>query len=436
MSEFPADKLDRGKILAQAGLKVGKNYARYYARSSRDGDRAAERSRLNYENATTVFEHFTHLRGTALKLAQSLSMDTGILPDEFIEVMAQAQYRVPPMNRALVDAQIRRELGRPPAALFRRFDDTAVAAASIGQDHRAEDCEGRPLAVKIQYPNVRETIDSDLTMARVLFRPLFRGEDIDLYMDEIRTKLLEETDYLQEGRNLEMFAGLYRDDARIALPQWRPDLSSERVLAMTYIGGRHLGEFLATEPTRRCIDDFGQLLWDVIHDQVARRVYTFHADIHPGNFLFRDDGRLGILDYGCVKEFPSDFLDTCIRMLAAHVEDNEAAIRACYIEAGILDPTRRQAQAGLFDFLRDFGRFVLKPYSSDDFDFGDPAFRSELNEYIRASLQWRDIRASPHFIFVNRLLFGLYAMLMQLKPRVVTRHSRRILLEKAARHAA
>jgi predicted unusual protein kinase regulating ubiquinone biosynthesis (AarF/ABC1/UbiB family) len=248
MSEFPADKLERGKILAQTGLMAGKNYARYYARSSRDGDRAAERSRLNYKNATTVFEKCTHLRGTALKLAQSLSMDTGILPDEFVEVMAQAQYGVPPTSRALVHAQIRRELGGPPAALFRRFDDTAVAAASIGQVHRAEDRDGRALAVKIPYPNVRETIDSDLTMARVLFRPLFRGEDIDIYLDEIRTKLLEETDYLQEGRNLEMFTGLYRDDARIALPQWRPDLSSERVLAMTYIGGRHLGEFLATEP--------------------------------------------------------------------------------------------------------------------------------------------------------------------------------------------
>ena len=177
-------------------------------------------------------------------------------------------------------------------------------------------------------------------------------------------------------------------------------------------------------------------MWDFFHDQVARCIYAFHADIHPGNFLFRDDGRLGILDYGCVKEFPRDFLDTCIRMLAAHIEDDAAALHACYLQTGTLDPRRRQAQAGLYNFLRAFGRFVLKPYCGDDFDFGDPGFRRELNDYIRALLRWRDIRVSPHFIFVNRLLLGLYAMLVQLKPRVVTRRSRHLLLEEAARHAA
>ena len=104
MSEFPANKLQRGKILAQTGLKVGKNYALYYAKRPLSGDRETARNRLNQKNAAAVFADFTHLRGTALKLAQSLSMDTGVLPDEFVEVMAQAQYRVPPMNRAIVRA--------------------------------------------------------------------------------------------------------------------------------------------------------------------------------------------------------------------------------------------------------------------------------------------------------------------------------------------
>ena len=107
MSDFPSGKLERGKILASTGLKVGTNYARYYAKRSVRGDGGDEaRSQLNYDNASQVFKDFTRLRGTALKLAQSLSMDTGVLPDEFIEVMADAQYRVPPMNRALVRSQI------------------------------------------------------------------------------------------------------------------------------------------------------------------------------------------------------------------------------------------------------------------------------------------------------------------------------------------
>ena len=108
MSEYPAGKFERGKILAQTALAVGKNYARYYARASRNGDRAVGRSRLNYDNGANVFENFTYLRGTALKLAQSRTMDTGILPGEFIEAMALAHYRARPMNRALIRAQIRR----------------------------------------------------------------------------------------------------------------------------------------------------------------------------------------------------------------------------------------------------------------------------------------------------------------------------------------
>ena len=433
MSEFPSGKLQRGKILARTGLTIGKNYARYYARRPRDANPESTRSHLNRQNATAIFNDFSQLRGTALKLAQSMSMDTGVLPDEFIEVMAKAQYQVPPMNRALVRALIRRELGHSPESLFRRFDDTAVAAASIGQVHLAIDQNGQRLALKLQYPNVRETINSDLAMARVLFRPLFKGEDIELYFSEIRDMLLEETDYRQEGHHIELFSNLYGDDNRIAMPKWLPEFSSERVLAMTYIDGLHLGEFLATDPGQSQIDHFGQLLWDFIHDQVERRIYTFHADIHPGNFLFRDDGRLGILDYGCVKEFPPQFLDACIRILAAHVDGNDDAIRTCYCDIGILErnPKRQKKQADLYAFLHNFGRFVLSPYNGDTFDFGDPAFRSQLNRYLSEAMQWRDIRISQHFIFVNRLLFGLYAMLMQLQSRIATRRSREILLQAA-----
>ena len=437
VSDFPSGKLERGKILASTGLKVGTNYARYYAkRSVRKNSGGEARSKLNYDNASQVFKDFTRLRGTALKLAQSLSMDTGVLPDEFIEVMADAQYRVPPMNRALVRSQIRRELKGAPESLFSRFDDQAVAAASIGQVHRAESLHGQQLAVKLQYPNVRETINSDLIIARTLFRPLFKGQDIDVYFTEIRDKLLEETDYLNEGRQIESFTGLYSDDERIVMPEWIQDLSSERVLTMTYVDGMHLGDFLDSNPDQDRINHFGQLLWDFLHVQVERCVYAFHADIHPGNFLFREDDRLGIIDFGCVKEFPRDFLDTCVYLLAAHIRGDIENIRACYNEMGILDERSSGPQDELFAFLCEFGCFVLKPYMSDSFDFGDKDFRRQLTEYIRATMQWRDIRASEHFLFVNRLLFGLYALLMQLKPTINTQRGRDILLKASYRRAS
>ncbi|HKL88069.1 MAG TPA: AarF/UbiB family protein, partial [Salinibacter sp.] len=179
--DFPASKLERSTIFAKTGLKVGKNYAKYLADrvTGRGGDAEERKRDLNTQNAKDLFREFTHLRGTALKLAQSMSMDTGMMPNEFMEVMAEAQYNVPPMNRALVRKRIRDALGRMPELLFDEFESEAMAAASIGQVHRARLDDGREVAVKVQYPNVRETIQSDLTVARTLFKRLVGGGDID-----------------------------------------------------------------------------------------------------------------------------------------------------------------------------------------------------------------------------------------------------------------
>ena len=129
-------------------------------------------------NANEVFKEFTKLRGTALKIAQGMSMDNGFLPEEFADVMSQAQYSVPPINKALVRTIIKRELGDYPEKIFAKFDSQAFAAASIGQVHKAELRDGRKVAVKIQYPNVRETIGSDMTVAKSLAKRIIKKEAI------------------------------------------------------------------------------------------------------------------------------------------------------------------------------------------------------------------------------------------------------------------
>ena len=430
MSDFPSGKFERSKVLAKTGLKIGTNYARFYAKHAGRNVTAESRSELNYKNAEDLFKNFTHLRGSVLKLAQSLSMDSGVMPQEFIEVMSKAQYRVPPMNRALVRRQIHRELGKYPEAAFSKFNEKAVAAASIGQVHEATDNAGQKLAVKIQYPNIRDTIDSDLSMARTIFSPMLKTGDMDTYIDEIRNTLLSETDYRLEGKQIENFSTIYGNDPRVIMPKWLPKLSNERILTMSYINGQHLDVFLKSGPTLDHKNHFGKLLWDFIHDQIERKIYTFHADLHPGNFLFREDGRLGVLDFGCVKKFPTEFLDICVDMLSSHIKDDGSAIRDCYIAIGILnskDITSNKS-VDLFEFLRAFGKLIVKPYNFPTFDFGDSEYRAQFNNYMRESFKWRDIRVSRHFIFISKLLFGLYGMLMQLKPTIDTERSREILL--------
>lgn len=422
---FPSSKLERGKIFAKTGLKVGSNYARYLKdRVTKRGEDGADRKRsLNDQNARDLYREFAKLRGTALKLAQSMSMDTGMLPDEFMDVMAQAQYRVPPMNRALVRKRIRDALGRYPEQLFDRFESEAFAAASIGQVHRATLDDGTPVAVKVQYPNVRDTIDSDLSLARTLFKRIVRVPNLDAYFGEIRTHLLEETDYEQEAEHIAFFADQYAHD-QIVTPRPIPERTTQTVLTMTFLEGCHLNPFLETEPDQATRDHFGQLLWDFLHEQVASNHRTLHADAHPGNFLFREDGTLGVVDFGCVKTFPQTFRDDMLRLFRAQMDHDEAAIEPLLYDLDILQrASSEQKRKEMRAFFDRFSELIVRPYRTDRFDFGRSEFHDELRDCFRAASELREASGSPHFIFINKVLVGLFNLLSKLKPRVDTAYS-------------
>jgi predicted unusual protein kinase regulating ubiquinone biosynthesis (AarF/ABC1/UbiB family) len=344
MSDFPSTKYQRGKIFAQTGLQVGKNYAAHYLKNlTGNGNGSTD---LYRKTAEDMFGQFTKLRGTALKIAQSFSIDQGFLPEEFSEVMAKAQYQVPPINRTLVRSIIKRELGQYPEQLFESFNTEAIAAASIGQVHRASLKDGTDVAVKIQYPGVRDTISSDIALAKTIFKQLVaKGTDLTPYIDEVRNTLLKETDYTQEGQSIDRFHKRFSSED-VVTPEWLPDYSTERVLTMTFIEGVHLNEFLSNEPKQSTKDRFGQLLWDFFHNQIKDRAEV-HADTHPGNFLFTDDGKLGVIDFGCVKTFPEEFFMNYLKLLPTHLRRDDEEIKALYAELNILagDPEKDKKEA-------------------------------------------------------------------------------------------
>lgn len=432
--QFPSSKLDRGKIFAKTGLKVGANYARYLKDrvTNRSGDKNAQKQALNTKNAEDIYAELTKLRGTALKLAQSMSMDTGVLPDEFMDVMAQAQYKVPPMNQALVRKRIRDGLGRFPEQLFDTFQGEAMAAASIGQVHRATLPNGRDVAVKVQYPNIRNTIESDLKVARPLIGRLVKGPYLDDYFEEIRSMLMQETDYENEASNIDFFAEQY-DHEDVVTPQAVHEYTSETVLTMTYVAGDHMKEFLAREPGQERRNHFGQLLWDFVHEQIAANHCTLHADAHPGNFLFRDDGRLGVIDFGCVKRFPQEFRNDMIRLWNARIHDDQAEIESLLHKLDILhSDMNTTTRTRVKSFFERFGKLIVQPYRSDTFDFGDDAFYNELKECFREGSKLRETSGSHHFIFINKVLVGLFGLMNQLQPKLNTTRSRMALHESVA----
>ena len=202
------------------------------------------------------------------------------------------------------------------------------------------------------------------------------------------------------------------------------EYTTETVLTMTYVEGRHLDDFLETDPDPATRDHFGQLLWDFLHEQVASNQRTLHADAHPGNFLFRDDGRLGVIDFGCVKTLPQDFRDDMLRLYRARMADDPDAIGPLLHELDILheglSSSERQEIRRFFD---RYGSLIVEPYRQDTFDFGDAGFRQRLHDCFEKASELRAVVGSPHFIFLNKALVGLLNLLTQLRPRIDTTRS-------------
>lgn len=433
----PLSRLKRGSVAATAGVKIGSNYARYLARKATGGDDETARKQMHARNARDLFKQLSKLRGTALKAAQGLSLHSGFLPDEFTSVLAQAQYQVPAMNSVLVRRRIKSGLGKYPEELFAEFNPEALAAASLGQVHEARLHDGRRVAVKVQYPNVRESIDTDIKMMKTVARRFLSEADIDVYLTEIRERLFEETDYNLEGQNIEIFAERYAGESFVT-PRWVPELTSQRVLTMTFVEGIHLDQFMKSNPSTDQRNHFGQLLFDFAHRQITSQHLSVHADAHPGNFLIRDDGRIGILDFGCVKVFPKKFRDDLLNLFVARLHGDREAMTRLYFDLEFLRTEQSEEQRHFItDILDRVTGILTQPYHDETCDFSDGVILNEFRSLIpaltgREAFAYRERVGSPHFVFVNRLVLGFFSMLTQLGATVNVSDGRKMLLEGAA----
>ncbi len=435
VSDFvPAGRVARSAVAAKAGLKVGSNYARYLARRAvKSEDADSSRSRLNTENAEDLFGQLVKLRGTALKLAQGMSLEPGLLPKEFGEILSKAQYQVPPMGYGLVRRLVRQNLGDYPEKVFATFEPEAVAAASLGQVHRATMHDGTIVAVKVQYPNVRESIDSDLKMARGIAERIVGKDVVQPFLDEVRDRVKEETDYLMEGENIELFHQLYTSND-VVTPRWIPELTTEGVLTMTFIEGLHLKPFLATNPPQDQLNSFGQIFFDFVHSQITADSLAVHADAHPGNFLFCEDGRIGVLDFGLVVRFPRAFRDRLMHLFKARLSGDRNALMASYREMELLRPEMNDGmQAFIIDVLEEFGLMLATIYREDHFDFGAQETLQGYDEVLakltgREAFAHRGAIGTPELIFLSRLLAGFLAMMSQLGARVNVTSGRQAML--------
>ncbi len=363
------------------------------------------------------------LRGPAMKLGQTLSLHSGIIPDETLLELSKLQMEAPGMHAPLMRAQFRGSMGRDPEDVFREFDPKPFAAASLGQVHRAVTRKGDQVAVKIQYPGIREAIENDFSLLRTASRPAqVAGYLPRSIINELHQQIIAETDYKREADNIEYFAEHLKPLPFMKVPKVYRDFSSDQVLTMSLLPGQHMQDFMAQRPSQKRRDQIGTHLFDLYYFQLMK-VEAFHADPNHGNYLFGDDGSIGLVDFGCVKYINSEFAAD-LRSLYLYPGPRDSAhfrtvLEARYVRFGIkLNSAARRA---LVDFAQNFYKKVYPPdpeKDSEPFDFGQGTV---LRDYIRESQKLlRGKGITPEYVLLGRAEMGLYDMLHRLRARVHT----------------
>jgi len=421
IDNIPTSKIQRASKLVSTGAKVGVNYLKYYGDKMVNPETEAK-ERLNKNNAEDIYDGLKQLKGSALKVAQMLSMEKSILPQAYVEKFSLSQFSVPPLSAPLVIKTFKTYFGKAPKDIFDAFNATSVNAASIGQVHVAEK-NGKKLAVKIQYPGVAQSIASDLAMVKPIAMSMFniKGKDSDKYFKEIEEKLIEETNYILELKQSKEIAKLCSHIPNLLFPDYYEALSCERIITMDYMEGEHISEFTAHNNDLEKSNKLGQSLWDFYMYQI-HVLKKVHADPHPGNFLISKNSELIALDFGCMKAIPNDFYVPYFELAKPENINNKAYFLSKLFELEILKADDNKEELEFFtSMFHEMLSLFTQPFHNEHFDFSDKNFFgkiAELGERYSKSTDLKKMngnRGSKHFIYINRTFFGLYNLMFDLK---------------------
>ncbi len=421
---IPTSKIERASKLVQTGAKIGVNYIKYYGEKIVNSD--LTRDKLNENNAEDIYDTLKSLKGSALKVAQMLSMDKNFLPQAYVDKFSLSQFSVPPLSAPLVLKTFKNNFGSTPYEIFDEFNANSVNAASIGQVHLAKK-DGKKLAVKIQYPGVANSISSDLSLVKPIAKKMFnlQGKDSDKYFKEVEDKLVEETNYILELKQSQEVVKACKKIDNIVFPEYYPEFSSEKIITMDWMTGKHLSEFTAINKDAELGNKLGQALWDFYMYQI-HILKKVHADPHPGNFLVNDKNQLVALDFGCMKIIPDDFYKPYFELIDVNIINDTKLFNAKLFELEILREDDKKDEVIYFTGLfHELLSLTTKPLQSETFDFSDEVFFGaigKLGEKLSKDTNLRKMngsRGSKHFIYMNRTFFGLYNLMFDLKANVV-----------------
>ncbi len=422
IDSIPTGKIERVTKLVTTGVKVGGNYLKYYG--EKVVNPSLTKDKLHENNAADIYDGLKELKGSALKVAQMLSMEKNLLPQSYVDKFSLSQFSVPPLSAPLVRKTFKTYFKQYPEELFDSFSPDSINAASIGQVHKAKK-DGKELAVKIQYPGIRESISSDIALVKPIAIRMFNLQGTsDEYFQEVEDKLTEETDYkLEISQSMKVIEDCEKID-NLLFPHYYPEFSSDKIITMDWMNGIHLSEFCSSNASQEQRDKVGQTLWNFYMYQI-HQLKKFHADPHPGNFLVDKNDNLIAIDFGCMKEIPNDFYVPYFEVSTpASLNDMEYFTKKLF-ELEILKTSDSPKELEFFtNMFHELLSVFTQPIQSDVFDFAKPQFQNQiaaLSEKFSSDKTLRKMngnRGSKHFIYVNRTFFGLYSLMFDIKAKV------------------
>lgn len=426
LDKIPTTKIQRASKMLKFGTQVGVNYMKYFG-DKIVSDPEEAKNRLDEANAEDIYNGLSELKGSALKVAQMMSMDEELLPKAFVEKFSLAQFSVPPLSAPLAKKVITQELGCDPKNKFDRINYTSTYAASIGQVHEAW-IGDQKLALKVQYPGVAESISSDLNLIRPFALRMLnlKGAEVEAYFVEVKNKLYEETDYKLELEQLNEISSACSHINGLVFPKAFLDYSSKKLLTMEWMEGLHLSEYTNSKAAIEERNQVAQTLWDFFMYQI-HVLQKVHADPHPGNFLVNSKNELIALDFGCVKVLPKEFYRPYFELTKIENITSPIKLLALLDELEMVLKDDGDAEKKLLtDTFEDVLSILNKPFQFEKFDFSQPEFFNDLLKLggtLKDDKRLRKLngsRGSKHFLYVNRTLFGLLGLMNSLKAGPIT----------------
>ena len=400
-SALPTAPLSRLGRTALTALRV-----RRKALPRHDGDLDA---------VASIVESLGQLKGLSMKVGQIMSYIDVALPDDLRDALSVLQTHAPPMPIEQVRSILEAELGQQAKDVLHGLEPTPVAAASIGQVHRATLPNGTPVAVKVQYPEIETAIRSDFkpaVLGTAIASMVYPGARIDAFVEEARARLLEECDYEHEAGAQRRFETIYEGHPVIVVPGVHRAYCSRRMLTSTWIRGSRFDDFLAEAPAQPTRDRMGEALFGFYVGSLFEHG-IYNCDPHPGNYLFLDGGRVAVLDFGCTRQFEEEMVSKLARLtLAVHRDDREQ-LHQSFLDLGMV-PKDRQYD---FETARGLVRAFYGPMLVDALQPIDLGQAMGMRKVLEGKRELMRLTLPGEFLFLFRIRFGLMSILAKLGAR-------------------